>query len=64
MVMPLACLLDLNGCYVQVFQVDSLEAKGWIGSRIFPMAANIQFVFDKNPKNPKAEVLVKALLNE
>ncbi len=64
MVMPLACLLDLNGSYVQVFQVDSLEAKGWIGSRIFPMAANIQLVFYKNPKNPKADVLVKALLNE
>ena len=64
MVMPLACLLDLNGSYVQVEQVDSLEAHGWIASRIFPMAANIQLVFYKNPKNPKADLLVKALLNE
>lgn len=64
MVMPLACLLDLNGSYVQVSQVDSLEAKGWIGSRIFPMAANIQLVFYKKPKNPNADVLVKVLLNE
>lgn len=64
MVMPLACLLDLNGSYVQVEQVDSLEAHGWIASRIFPMAANIQLVFYKNPKNPKDDLLVKALLNE
>ncbi|PJI21780.1 histidine phosphatase family protein [Prevotella intermedia] len=64
MVMPLACLLNLNGSYVQVAQVDSLEAHGWIASRIFPMAANIQLVFYKNPKNPKADLLVKALLNE
>ena len=28
------------------------------------MAANIQLVFYKNLKNPKADVLVKALLNE
>ena len=64
MVMPLACLLNLNGSYVQVAQVDRLEAHGWIASRIFPMAANIQLVFYKNPKNPKADLLVKALLNE
>ena len=29
-----------------------------------PMAANIQLVFYRNPKNPKADLLVKALLNE
>lgn len=27
-----------------------------------PMAANIQLVFYRNPKNPKADMLVKALL--
>lgn len=30
----------------------------------FPMAANIQLVFYRNPKKPKADLLVKALLNE
>ena len=64
MVMPLTCLLDLNSSGIQVFCVDSLEAKGWIGSRIFPMAANIQLVFYRNPRRPHADVLVKALLNE
>ena len=29
-----------------------------------PMAANIQLVFYRNPKNPKADLLVKALINE
>jgi hypothetical protein len=28
------------------------------------MPANIQLVFYRNPKNPKADMLVKALLNE
>ena len=28
------------------------------------MAANIQFVFYKNPKKPNADILVKVLLNE
>ncbi len=64
MVMPLACLLDLNNSNAQVNQVDSLEARGWIGSRIFPMAANIQLVFYKNARKPNAGILVKALLNE
>lgn len=64
MVMPLACLLDLNNSNAQVNQVDSLEARGWIGSRIFPMAANIQLVFYKNVRKPNAGILVKALLNE
>lgn len=64
MVMPLACLLDLNKSFVKTAKIDSLEAHNWIASRIFPMAANIQLVFYKNPKNPKADLLVKALLNE
>jgi len=64
MVMPLACLLDLNNSNAQVNQVDSLEARGWIGSRIFPMAANIQIVFYKNARKPNTGILVKALLNE
>ncbi len=64
MVMPLACLLDINNSYVQESRVDSVEARGWIGSRIFPMAANIQLVFYKNPKKPSSDTLVKVLLNE
>lgn len=64
MVMPLACLLDINNSYVQESRVDSVEARGWIGSRIFSMAANIQLVFYKNPKKPSSDTLVKVLLNE
>ena len=64
MVMPLTCLLNLNNNDIRVSDIDSLTLKGWSSTRIVPMAANIQFVFYKNPKNPKADVLVKVLLNE
>ena len=64
MVMPLTCLLNLNNNDIRVSDIDSLTLKDWSSTRIVPMAANIQFVFYKNPKNPKADVLVKVLLNE
>lgn len=63
MVMPLTCLLGLNGYDVQVDDVEQLEDKGWVNYRIFPMGANIQFIFyRKNPKDQ--DVLFKVLLNE
>ena len=55
---------DLNNNDIRVSDIDSLILKDWSSTRIVPMAANIQFVFYKNPKNPKADVLVKVLLNE
>ena len=64
MVMPLTCLLNLNNSDIRVSDIDSLDLKGWSSTRIVPMAANIQFVFYKNPRKPKAETLVKVLLNE
>uniref|UniRef100_UPI003C74DA13 histidine-type phosphatase n=1 Tax=Prevotella jejuni TaxID=1177574 RepID=UPI003C74DA13 len=64
MVMPLTCLLNLNNSDIRVSDIDSLALKGWSSTRIVPMAANIQFVFYKNPKRPKDDVLVKVLLNE
>ena len=64
MVMPLTCLLNLNNSDISVSDIDSLVLKGWSATRIVPMAANIQFVFYKNPKRPKDDVLVKVLLNE
>ena len=62
-VLPLACLLGLNGFDQQVTDLEELEARGWINYKVFPMAANIQFVFYRS--SPKDEdVLVKVLLNE
>ena len=61
-VMPLACLLELDGCGVSVEQLDELD-RYWKDYRIFPMACNIQLIFYKH-KHDRGPVLVKALLNE
>jgi len=63
MVLPLTCLLDLNGYGLQTDNLESLERKGWVNYRVFPMAANIQFVFYRSDPQDK-DVLVKVLLNE
>lgn len=62
MVLPLTCLLDLNG-YGKTMTPDKLEENNWINYRIFPMGANVQFIFYRaNPKDK--DILVKVLLNE
>lgn len=62
MVLPLTCLLDLNG-YGKTMTPDKLEENHWFNYRIFPMGANIQFIFyRKNPSDK--DILVKVLLNE
>lgn len=61
--MPLVCLLDLNGYGVALDDLEQLEEQGWINYRIFPMSANIQFIFyRRNPSD--RDVLFKVLLNE
>lgn len=62
-VLPLVCLLGIDGFDQQVTDLEQLTAKGWINYKVFPMAANIQFVFyRKNPQDH--DVLFKVLLNE
>ena len=63
MVLPLTCLLGINGYDSQISSLDSLESKGWINYKVFPMGANIQLVFYRRNRNDK-DVLVKVLLNE
>lgn len=63
MVLPLTCLLNINGYGEQIADIDRLEEHGWVNYRIFPMAANLQLVFYRNNKKP-GDVLVKVLLNE
>ena len=63
MVLPLTCLLELNDYGIQEDNLENVENKGWINYRVFPMGANIQFIFyRKNPDD--RDVLVKILLNE
>ena len=62
-VLPLVCLLGINGHDKQISSIDELEQEGWVNYRIFPMAANVQLVFYRRSENDK-DVLVKVLLNE
>lgn len=63
MVLPLTCLLDIDGYGLQTDNLELLERKGWANFRIFPMAANIQFIFYRSDSQDK-DILVKVLLNE
>ena len=62
MVMPLTCLLDLDGMGVQVSDLEQVTMKGWNNYRIFPMACNLQFVYYRKPGSD--DILVKILRNE
>ncbi len=62
MVLPLTCLLNLNG-YGNLMHPNALEDNHWYNFRIFPMGCNIQFIFYRKDKNDK-DVWVKVLLNE
>lgn len=63
MVMPLTCLLDLDGLGQPVLSLDSLDLRGWRNYDIFPMACNIQMVFYRSDA-PDGDILVKVLRNE
>ncbi|MBQ8655743.1 MAG: histidine-type phosphatase [Prevotella sp.] len=63
MVLPLTCLLELDGYGLQTDDLESLDSKGWRAYKIFPMAANLQFIFYRKDAADK-DVLVKVLLNE
>ena len=63
MVMPLTCLLGLNGFDKQIQNFDDLESNGWLNYKIFPMGANIQFIFYRRNPDDK-DVIFKILLNE
>ena len=62
-VMPLACLLELDNCAVQVENLDELD-QYWQNYKIFPMGCNIQLIFYRPKKGKDGDILVKALLNE
>lgn len=63
MVLPLTCLLGINGYDKQIEKFDDVEKEGWINYRIFPMGANIQFIFYRRNTSDN-DIIVKVLLNE
>lgn len=63
MVMPLTCLLDLDGLGKSIDDLEKLPQENWCDYRIFPMACNIQLVFYRRYWGDP-DVLVKVLRNE
>ena len=61
--LPLVCLLGINGYDLRTTNLDEIEARGWWCSSVFPMGANLQFVFYRSSPQDK-DVLFKVLLNE
>ena len=61
--LPLVCLIGINGYDLSTDNLDELEARGWWCSSIFPMACNVQFIFYRSSPKDK-DVLLKVLLNE
>jgi len=61
--LPLVCLIGINGYDLATDNLDELEEKGWWCSSVFPMGANLQFIFYRSSPSDK-DVLLKVLLNE
>lgn len=62
MVMPLTCLLDINGYGKQIDDLEQLDDEEWYNYRIFPMACNLQFIFYR--KQGSNDIIFKLLHNE
>ena len=61
--LPLICLIGVNGYDLQTSHLEEIESKGWWCSSVFPMASNLQFVFYRSSPSDK-DILFKVLLNE
>ena len=61
--LPLVCLLEINNYGLAIDDLGTLDRRGWAAYKVFPMSANLQFIFyRKNPDDK--DVLFKVLLNE
>ena len=61
--LPLVCLLGINGYDLQTTDLAEIEKRGWWSSSVFPMGGNVQFVFYRSSPADR-DVLFKVLLNE
>jgi len=60
-VLPLCCLMGLNGADYRTTDLENLD-KYWQTYKIFPMAANVQFIYFR--KAGSDDILILPLLNE
>lgn len=61
--LPLACLIGINGLDYQTDNLEKLDQEGWWARQATPMAGNIQFIFYRKNAKDK-DVVFKVLLNE
>lgn len=61
--LPLVCLLGINGFDLQTDDLESLEERDWWACLVFPMASNLQFVFYRSDLLDN-DIVFKVLLNE
>ena len=60
-VLPFCCLMGLNGTDYRTTDLETLD-QHWQTYKVFPMAANIQFVYFRKPGSD--DILMLPLLNE
>lgn len=66
-ILPLTCLMGINGYDLQTTDLEQLEQKGWFNYKVFPMAANLQFIFYRKGRRAASsddDIVFKVLLNE
>ena len=61
--LPLVCLIGINGYDLETDNLEELEERGWWCSNVFPMGSNLQFIFYRSSPRDR-DVLFKVLLNE
>ena len=61
--LPLVCLIGINGYDLETDNLEELEARGWWCSNVFPMGSNLQFIFYRSSPRDH-DILFKVLLNE
>jgi hypothetical protein len=61
--LPLVCLMGINGYDFQTGKLEELEENGWWAGSIYSMAGNLQIIFYRKNAADK-EPLIKVLLNE
>ena len=61
--LPLVCLMGINGYDLSTDNVEELEQKGWWANTVYPMAGNLQIVFYRKSATDR-QPLIKVLLNE
>ena len=61
--LPLVCLIGINGFDLETDDFSELEKKGWWCSSVFPMGSNLQLIFYRSGVKDQG-VLFKVLLNE